>query len=273
MRKALLYLLVLITGLLFIGRLFYLQIIDDSFKQQSESNAYKKEYNYPERGHIYDRNGKLLVANQRSYDFMVIPRNVKPFDTLELCELLNITKEKLKKQLRKARVYSPRLPSPIVSQLSKIEHAKLQEKIRKFEGFYIQKRSARHYQTTMGANVLGFIAEVNQEKIKENPYYQLGDLEGKTGIEQSYEQQLRGVKGVRYIQKNRFNQDIGPYKDGKLDTLPINGKDITISIDAELQKYGEELMINKRGAIVAIEPSSGEILSLCLLYTSDAADD
>ncbi|MFD0964323.1 penicillin-binding protein 2 [Pseudofulvibacter geojedonensis] len=262
MRKALLYLLVLITGLLFLGRLFYLQIIDDSFKQQSESNAYKKEYNYPERGHIYDRNGKLLVANQRSYDFMAIPRNVKPFDTLELCELLNITPEKLNKQLHKAKVYSPRLPSPIVSQLSKIEHARLQEKIRKFKGFYIQKRSARHYQTTIGANVLGYIAEVNPKKVKENPYYQPGDLEGKTGIEKSYEEQLRGIKGVRYIQKDRFNRDIGAYQGGRLDTLPINGKDINITIDAVLQEYGERLMNNKRGGIVAIEPNTGEILAL-----------
>lgn len=262
MRKALLYLLVLITGLLFLGRLFYLQIIDDSFKQQSESNAYKREFNYPERGHIYDRNGKLLVANQRSYDFMVIPRNVKPFDTLELCGLLSLTPEKLKKQLKRARVYSPRLPSVVVGQLSKIEHAKLQEKIRKFEGFYIQKRSARDYQTTIGANVLGYIAEVTPKKVKKEQYYQSGDLEGKTGIEKSYEQQLRGVKGVKYIQKDRFNRDIGPYEGGRLDTLPINGKDIKITIDAVLQEYGEKLMINKRGGIVAIEPKTGEILAL-----------
>lgn len=262
MRKALLYLLVLVTGLLYVGRLFYLQIIDDSFKQQSESNAYKRVYNYPERGHIYDRNGRLLVANQRSYDLMVIPKNVMPFDTIELSTLLNLTPEKLKKQLKKARIYSPRLPSPVVSQLSKIEHAKLQEKIRKFTGFYIQKRSARDYQTAIGANVLGYIAEVSPEKVKKQPYYQSGDLEGKTGIEKSYEQQLRGVKGVKYIQKDRFNRDIGSYKNGLLDTLPKNGKDIRVTIDAVLQQYGEDLMVNKRGGIIAIEPTSGEILAL-----------
>jgi len=262
MRNALLYLLVIITGLLFIGRLFYLQVVDDSFKLQSESNAYKRLRVYPERGHIYDRNQQLLVANQPSYDLMVIPRKVKPFDTLQLCDLLAIDKEKLIKQLKKARRYSPRLPSPVVAQMSKIEYASLQEKIRKFTGFYIQKRSARDYQTSIGANVLGYIAEVTPAKVKSNPYYQSGDLYGKSGVEKSYEKTLRGKKGVKYLQKDKFNRDIGSYKNGTLDTIPENGKDITITIDAVLQQYGEELMANKRGGIIAIEPSSGEILSL-----------
>jgi len=262
MRNALLYILVVITGLLFVGRLFYLQIVEDSFKDQSESNAYKRERLYPERGHIYDRNQQLLVANQPSYDLMVIPRKVKPFDTMQLCDLLAIDKEKLIKQLKKARRYSPRLPSSVVAQMSKIEYASLQEKIRKFKGFYIQKRSARDYQTSIGANVLGYIAEVNQKKIMDDPYYQSGDLYGKSGVEQSYEEILRGKKGVEYIQKDKFNRDIGSYKNGTLDTLPENGKDIAITIDAVLQQYGEQLMVNKRGGIIAIEPSTGEILSL-----------
>lgn len=262
MRKALLYILVIITGVLFVGRLFYLQIFDDSFKHQSESNAYKRERIYPARGHIYDRNEKLLVANQPSYDLMVIPRNVKPFDSLALCELLEISKDDLIKRLKKARHYSPRLPSPVVAQLSKIEYASLQEKIRKFKGFYIQKRSSRDYQTKIGANVLGYIAEVTPQQVKKNPYYQSGDLYGKSGVEKSYEKELRGVKGVKYIQKDKFNRDIGSYKNGVLDTLPKNGSDITITVDAVLQEYGEQLMVNKRGGIIAIEPSTGEILSL-----------
>jgi len=262
MRNALLYILVIITGLLFVGRLFYLQIVEDSFKNQSESNAYKRERVYPERGHIYDRNQQLLVANQPSYDLMVIPRKVKSFDTLQLCDLLSIDKEKLIKQLHKARRYSPRLPSSVVAQMSKIEYASLQEKIRKFKGFYIQKRSARDYQTSIGANVLGYISEVTPQKVKKNPYYQSGDLYGNSGVEKYYVKTLRGVKGVRYIQKDKFNRDIGSYKNGTLDTLPQNGKDITITIDAILQQYGEELMVNKRGGIIAIEPSTGEILSL-----------
>jgi len=262
MRKALLYLLVIITGCIFIGRLFYLQIIEDSFKKESDSNAFKREYIYPERGHIYDRNNILLVANQPAYDVMVIPRNVKPFDTILFCNLLAITPEKLKKEIKKARHYSPRLPSVLVGQLSKIEYASLQEKIRKFKGFYIQKRSSRNYQTTMGANVLGYLAEVTPTKIKEDHYYQLGDLYGKTGIEKSYENDLRGTKGVQYIQKDIYNRDIGSYKNGILDTVPQNGKDIHVTIDAVLQKYAEELMVNKRGGIVAIEPATGEILAL-----------
>ncbi|MGB0897122.1 MAG: penicillin-binding protein 2 [Flavobacteriaceae bacterium] len=262
MRKALLYLLVIITGIVFVSRLFYLQIFDDSFKHQSESNAYKRVRVYPERGHIYDRNHTLLVANQPSYDLMVIPRNVKPFDSLMLCDLLEITKDELVKRLQKARHYSPRLPSPVVAQLSKIEYASLQEKIRKFKGFYIQKRSSRDYQTSIGANVLGYIAEVTPAKVKKNPYYQSGDLYGKSGVEKSYEKELRGVKGVKYIQKDKFNRDIGSYKNGTLDTLPVNGSDITITVDAKLQEYGEQLMVNKRGGIIAIEPATGEILSL-----------
>ncbi len=262
MRKVLLYFLVLATGILFIGRLFYLQVVDDTAKLKSERNAAKIVYTYPQRGHIYDRNNKLIVANQPSYDLMAVPKDIKKLDTLALCELVGLSKTKLKKQLKKATAYSPRLPYVIVGQLSKIEHASLQEKIRKFKGFYIQKRSTRDYQTNIGANVLGYIAEVSPLKIKKEPYYQLGDLHGKTGVEKAYENDLRGVKGVKYIQRDRFNRDIGQYKNGALDTLAKNGNDITITIDAVLQEYGEQLMTNKRGGIVAIEPQSGEVLAL-----------
>jgi penicillin-binding protein 2 len=271
MRNALLYLLVLITALFFIGRLFYLQIIEDKFKHQSESNAYKRERLFPERGHVYDRNNILLVANQPSYDLMVVPRKVIPFDTLALCDLLDIDKQKLIKQLKKARRYSPRLPSPVVAQMSKIEYASLQEKIRKFTGFYVQKRSVRDYRTSIGANVLGYIAEVSPSKVKSSNYYQSGDLFGKAGVESYYEKILRGKKGVEYLQKDKFNRNIGSYKKGKLDTLPENGKDLTVTIDAVLQQYGEKLMVNKRGGIIAIEPLSGEILSLVTAPSYDPA--
>src|SRR5699024_2482531 len=147
-------------------------------------------------------------------------------------------------------------------QLNKNEYAYLAEKMRKFHGFYIQKRALRDYQIKNAANVLGDIAQVNQDKVNSDSYYQTGDLIGIQGIEKQYEEVLRGVKGVRYLQKNRFNQVIGPYKDGIYDTVPERGHDITITIDAELQKYGEELMVNKRGGIVAIEPKTGEILAL-----------
>jgi len=262
MRKLLLYLIIISTGVVFVGRLFYLQVYNTSFAALSEDNAIKVLYDYPQRGSIYDRNGKLLVTNQPSYDVMVIPRELKPFDTLEFCSVLKISKDKLVKRLEKAWVYSPRVPSVVIPQLTKDEYAYLQEKMRKFRGFYIQKRSLREYQTESASNVLGYIGEVDDGLIQKNPYYLSGDLIGMQGVEKQYENELRGIKGIKRIQKDRFNRDIGPYKSGKYDTLPVKGKDITVTIDEELQAYGQKLMENKRGGIVAIDPSSGEILSL-----------
>ncbi|MDO1501399.1 penicillin-binding protein 2 [Winogradskyella maritima] len=265
MRKLLLFMTVILVGIIFLARLFYLQVYSDNTYSILEDNAIRKEYHYPKRGYVYDRNGQLLVANQPSYDVMVIPKEVKdmkPEDLSEFCDLLNITEEDYASKLERAHNYSPRLPSPFVPQLSKEDYAVLQEKMRKYEGFYIQKRSLRSYQTTIGANVLGHISEVNQRIINKEPYYKLGDLIGNAGVEDSYEKILRGVKGVRFIQKDRFNKDIGPFKEGIYDTLPQPGKDITITIDAKLQEYGELLMRNKRGGIIAIEPGSGEILAM-----------
>jgi len=271
MRKALLPTIIIVTTILLLLRLFYLQIIDESFKLKSENNAIKIQYDYPERGYIYDRNGKLLVANQPSYDIMVIPKDLKNIDTLEFCNLLNITKEFYIEKIEKAKVYSPRLPSVFLPQLNKLEFAAFQEKIRKFEGFYIQKRSLRDYQVNFGANVFGFITQVSEGVTKKNPYYNSGDLYGKQGVEESYETTLRGIKGVKYIQKDKYNREIGSYKDGKFDTIAVQGEDVYLSIDAELQKYGEELMVNKRGGIVAIEPSTGEILALVTAPSYDPA--
>ena len=262
MRKIVLIALVLLSGVLFTARLFYLQVYDASPDSLSQNSAIKVMYDYPQRGYMFDRNMKLLVSNQPSYDVMVIPRDVKPLDTLEFCGLLKITKEDFKEILHKARVYSPRLPSVVIPQLNKADYASLSEKMYKYEGFYIQRRSLREYQVDHSANVMGYIAEVNNAIIEKNPYYQMGELIGTAGVEKEYEEVLRGVKGVKYIQKDRFNRDIGPYKDGIFDTLPERGHDVQLTIDAVLQKYGEELMIHKRGGIVAIEPESGEILAL-----------
>jgi penicillin-binding protein 2 len=262
MRKALLPSLVIIMASLLVLRIFYLQIIDDSFKLKSENNAIKIKYDYPERGYIFDRNGKLLVANQSSYDIMVVPRDVKNLDTTEFCMLLDISKEYFNKRMKKANIYSPRLPSVFLPQLNKVEYAAFQEKIRKFSGFYIQKRALRDYQVDYGANIFGFITQVNDAIINKNPYYKGGDLIGKQGVEENYEEVLRGQKGVKYILRDKFNREIGSYKEGKFDTIAKQGKDITLTIDSELQKYGEELMINKWGGIVAIEPKTGEILAL-----------
>ncbi|GAA4814321.1 penicillin-binding protein 2 [Litoribaculum gwangyangense] len=269
MRQLLLFISVISVGILFISRLFYLQVVKENNNNLYDDNAIRKVYDYPKRGFVYDRNGELLVANQPSYDVMVIPREVEPLDTLEFCSLLKIDKERFIDTYNKAYRYSPRLPSVFVSHLSKEDYAVLQEKMRKFRGFYIQKRSLRHYQTTIGANVLGDIGEVNNAIINSDPYYKMGDLIGKQGVEASYEEILRGVKGIKFIQKDRFNRNIGPYKEGKFDTLPKQGKDITITIDAQLQAYGELLMKNKRGGVIAIEPSSGEILAMVAAPTYD----
>lgn len=262
MRQFLLFFSIILVGLLFISRLFYLQVYSSNAHDLFDDNAIRKVYDYPKRGFVYDRNGELLVSNQSSYDVMVIPREVEPLDTLEFCDLLKIDKANFLKSYNKAYRYSPRLPSVFLAHLSKKDYASLQEKMRKFKGFYIQKRSLRHYETSTAANVLGFIAEVNQSIIQKKPYYKMGDLIGRKGIEQEYEEELRGTKGIKFIQKDRFNRNIGPYKNGAFDTIPVQGKDITLTIDTKLQEYGELLMQNKRGAIVALEPSSGEILSL-----------
>lgn len=271
MKKFLLSSIIVIIGVTFVGRLSYLQIFRFSPDQVLEDPAIKAIYDYPERGYIYDRDGELLVANQPAYDVMVIPREVQPLDTLEFCGLLGISKEAFIDKLSKARVYSPRLPSVLVPQLSKEDYASLQEKMRKYQGFYIQKRSLRYYNTNSGANVLGYISEVNERDLEKNPYYVQGELTGRTGIEKEYEEFLRGRKGVKYIQKDRFNRDIGPYKDGVLDTLPRQGTEIHVSLDKTLQEYGEQLMHGKRGGIVAIEPGSGEILALISGPTYDPA--
>lgn len=262
MRSFLFFISIILVGLLFITRLFYLQIYTENSNNLYEDNALRKVFDLPKRGFIYDRNGTLLVSNQSSYDVMVIPREVEPLDTLEFCRLLKITKNDFIKKYNKAKHYSPRLESVFLSHLSKEDYAVLQEKMRKFKGFYIQKRSLRNYNTNIGANVLGDIGEVNSRDIKNDPSYRMGDLIGKQGIEASYENILRGSKGIKFIQKDRFNRDIGPHKDGEFDIAPKQGKDITITIDANLQAYGELLMRNKRGGVIAIEPSSGEILAM-----------
>lgn len=262
-RKSFLYFLILSVGAIFVGRLFFLQVIDTTHRQNPLNNsAVTIKYAYPDRGFIYDRKGKLLVANEVSYDIMIIPRDVEPLDTLEFCNLLKITKEDFLKRFERTNSYSPRIPSIFLGQLSKEDYAYLQEKMYRYKGFFIQKRFLRKYPNSTSANVLGYISEVNERMLRNNPDYQLGELVGYHGVEKQYEDLLKGRKGVNFIQKNRFNKEIGPYKDGIYDTLPLPGEDITLTLDRDLQMYAEQLMVNKRGGIVAIEPSTGEILSL-----------
>lgn len=258
----LLYFLITVVCLVFIGRLFQLQILSRDNYDPIHSAAVKIEYDYPERGYIYDRNGKLLVANQLSYDVMVQPNQVQPLDTLEFCNLLRISKEDFLHRFEKANNYAPYLPSVFLKQLAKEDFAFLQEKLHNFQGFYIQKRIIRDYPINAAANVLGYIGEVNEALAKKSDYYQAGELIGKDGIEKQYEQYLRGRKGKKYFKRNNLNKVTGSYKNGEQDTLAENGKDLTLTLDIELQQYAQKLMKGKRGGIVAIEPSSGEILAL-----------
>lgn len=269
-RTGLLSFLIIFVGILYIARLFYLQILSNSFNTGTLNNsAVKVMYDYPERGYIFDRNGVLLVANQLSYDVMVIPGEVKSMDTIAFCNLLKISKEEFIEKIDKASHYSTRIPSTFLAQVSKDDFASLQEVLYKFKGFYIQKRSLRQYPNNSAANVLGYISEVNEAMISTNSNYHLGELIGTAGLEKSYEETLRGIKGVKFIQRDRFNREIGSFKNGMYDTLPVSGNDITLTIDAVLQQYGEALMINKRGGIVAIEPSTGEILAMVSMPTYD----
>tara|TARA_Y100000992_G_scaffold282831_1_gene231663 strand:+ start:2132 stop:3988 length:1857 start_codon:yes stop_codon:yes gene_type:complete len=252
----------ILIGIIFILRLVFLQILDSEYKSLSENNAVLESPVYPERGFIYDRNGKILVANQIAYDLMVIPENTNNFDTLELSKLVNIPLEEFKLNLLKAIKFSNKIPSIILSEISKKEHAYIQEKLWKYEGFYLQKKSIRKYFNDIGANFLGYITEVNDSDIARDNYYQTGELIGRQGIEKYYENILRGVKGKSFFQKDRFNRIIGSYQNGKYDIAPKASSNIRLTIDLDLQIYGESLFKNKRGGIVAIEPKTGEVLAL-----------
>ena len=262
MRQNLFFILIIFVSITFVARLFYLQIYNSKPYSIYEDNAIGKVYTYPKRGYIYDRNNKLLVSNQPSYDIMITPGLVGHMDTTEFCELLKIDKNIFKKKIRITSNYSKKIPSVFLAHISKEDYGYLAEKIRKYKGFYIQKRNLREYNTRSGANILGFVAEVNRRNIENDSFYSNGDIIGKQGVELSYEKYLRGKKGIKFIQKDRFNREIGSFNNGKNDITAIAGNDISITIDSELQEYGEKLMNNKKGAIVAIEPKTGEILSL-----------
>ena len=271
MRKLLLPIIIIFTAVVILLRLFFLQIVFHDDSNNIDNIAIETVYDYPERGYIYDRNGELLVSNQPAYDVMVIPSEVKNLDTLELCSLLELEKNDFRERLQKARDYSRKKPSVIVHQLSKDDYAVLQEKLRKFPGFYIQKRMLRSYLTHNAGNVLGYISEVNEWELKKNPYYLAGELIGRSGVEKQYEEFLRGKKGVQYYQKDKHNAAIERYKNGAMDTLPIMGQPLQLTIDIGLQAYGEQLMQHKHGGIVAIEPKTGEILALISAPTFDPA--
>lgn len=261
-KSFLLYFLITIVGIVFIGRLFQLQIVKGESYDPIHNAAVKTVFDYPERGYIYDRNGILLVANQLSYDVMIQPNKVKQIDTLEFCKLLKIDLEDFVKRYNKASRYASYLPSVFLKQLAKEDFAFLQEKLHKYDGFFIQKRVIRKYPINAAANVLGYIGEVNEQLAKKNTYYQAGELIGKDGIEKQYENFLRGIKGKKLFNRNNLNRITGSFKNGEQDTLAERGKDLTLTLDIKLQQYAQKLMVGKRGGIVALEPATGEILAL-----------
>ena len=266
---------ILLIALIYVGRLFDLQINDERYKKSADTNAFLRKTVYPSRGLMYDRDGRLVVYNQPAYDVMLIPRDVQPFDTLDFCNTLNITPDQLRKRfadMRDKRLnpgYSSYTPQRLLAQLSTEDYGRLQEKLYRFPGFYIQKRILRQYNYAAAANVLGNLREVSQTDIDNDPYYSPGDYCGDLGVERSYEEYLRGVKGVEILIRDSRGRIQGRYDGGAHDIAPVSGHDLTLSIDIELQEYAERLMAGKRGAVVAIEPETGEILCLVSSPTYD----
>ena len=243
-------------------RLFYIQVISDEYILSAENNVIRRLPIYPARGVILDRYEKILVQNEPVYDLMIIPREVKAFDTLEFCKLIGIDITGFHKRFKKARNYSPYKASIFEKQLSVQIYGSFQEKLSNFPGFFVQNRTVRRYPDSIAAHFLGYIGEVNQKVIeKSKGFYSQGDYHGITGIEKSYEELLRGQRGVQNLMVDALNRPKGNYADGKYDTVAVSGEHMISSLDKELQKFGEQLMQNKIGSIVAIEPSTGEILS------------
>ena len=259
----------LLIVVVYIIRLFTLQITSDDYKKSADSNAFLKKIEYPSRGGIYDRNGKLLVYNQPAYDIMVVMNEAKDhLDTLDFCEALNITREDFDNRMAtikdrsKNPGYSRFTQQLFMSQLSEADFSVFQEKMFRFPGFYIQRRSIRQYRYPFAAHVLGDVAEVSPADIEEDDYYQPGDYIGKLGVERSYEKQLRGEKGMQILLRDAHGRVQGRYQNGRFDRRAVAGKNLTLGLDANLQALGERLMEGKIGSIVAIEPKTGEVLCM-----------
>lgn len=259
---------VILIVAVFVIRLFYLQVIDVGYKTSADNNAFLRKTLIPSRGLIYDRNGKLLVYNQPAYDIMFIMREIQNLDTLDFCHTVGITKEQFDKRMADVKDYrmnpgySSYVPQTFMNQLSAKDYGMLQEKLYKYPGFYIQSRTIREYEYPYAAHVLGDIGEVNKRDLERDKYYVQGDMSGRTGVEKSYEKDLRGEKGVEILLRDAHGRIKGKYEEGIHDVDPISGKNLTLSIDMDLQAYGEQLLHNKIGAIVMIEPSTGEVLCM-----------
>ena len=274
-RKYVIGMAAVVIVLIYVIRLFDLQIMTDDYKKNADSNAFLNKIQYPSRGAIYDRNGKLLVFNQPAYDITFVPREVTQLDTLDLCRALNITFEQFQKRMKDVKNrwmnpgYSKYTHQVFMTQLSAEECGVFQEKLFKFPGFYIQRRTIRQYTYDAAGHALGDIGEVSKKDIEADNYYIRGDYIGKQGIEKSYEKYLRGEKGVEILLRDAHGRIQGHYMDGKLDRPSVPGKNLTLGIDIELQRLGERLLQHKIGAIVAIEPATGEILCMVSSPTFD----
>jgi penicillin-binding protein 2 len=263
----------LLTALLYILRLFYLQIIDRSYERSAENNSRRFVTQYPARGLIYDRNGKLVVYNEAAYDLMITPVELRAFDTVEFAQIidvpLSVVREKIKKSKVKTKTNNIFKPSLFVNQLSVQTYAHLEEKLYKYPGFFVQIRTLRRYAKPIAAHLLGYVSEVDSNEMKKDFYYKSGDYIGKSGLEKSYENELRGKKGVSIQLVDVHNRIKGSFQNGKYDTIAVVGNDLTLSIDADLQAYAEYLMQNMSGGAAAIDPSTGEILALVSVPTYD----
>ncbi len=264
-----------IIVIIYLLRLFNLQVLDSRYKDDADSNAFLRKAIYPSRGVIYDRNGNVVVYNRPAYDIMVIPRDIQPFDTLDFCNTLGLTRQQLEdrfrdmKDKRKNPGYSSYSPQTLITQLDAEDYGRMQEKMYRFPGFFIQKRIMREYNYHCGANILGNIREVSPEDIKRDDYYNRGDYTGDLGVEKSYETYLRGVKGEEVLIRDARGQIQGHYDNGSHDKKAISGRNLKLGIDFELQQYAESLLAGKIGAVVAIEPATGEVL---VMATSPSYD-
>jgi len=261
-RKYLVMALIVLAALVLIIKLFHIQVVENSYRISADNNVLRYVTQYPARGLIYDRNGKMIVYNQAAYDLMVIPTQTMKLDTAEFCNTLQIARELFLERMKAAISYSRRAPSIFLKQISAETYARFQEKMFMYPGFYVQARTLRKYAKPLASHILGYVSEVDENIIKKRPYYKLGDYIGTSGIEEAYENEIRGEKGVKIFLVDVYSRLKGSYENGKLDTLAVQGKDIISTIDLDLQEYGEYLMQNKSGSIVAIEPATGEILAL-----------
>lgn len=266
-RREILQLVFVLVGIIFLIKLFFIQVLDNKYAELADSNAILRQVEYPFRGLISDRNGKLIVYNTPEYDVTVIQKDVKNFDSARFCEVFQISQEELRKRFKEMKArkeFSPVKPTLFIDQLSNEDFAKVQDRLDEFPGFYIEARTTRAYTTRALANALGYVSEISKDKLDKDKekIYRQGDYIGQSGIESFYEEQLRGKRGVRFKLRNVKGVEKGSFKNGAYDTLSVPGQDLIASIDLELQQYGEMLMRGKAGSIAAIEPSSGEVLAL-----------